>query len=313
MTTNDYVHVPVLVNDVLQGLVVQSDGVYVDCTFGRGGHSQAILDLLGDKGKLFVFDKDPEAIDAARNLVSKDARVQFFHSSFSNIYDILTNFGLQESIDGILFDIGISSPQVENSERGFSFNLQGKLDMRMDNTSGPTAATLVNNVSVDDLAFILKEYGEEKFSRRIAKAIVASRDIKPILTTLELSEVVCSAVPFREKKKHPATRTFQAIRIYLNNELDDLASGLVQAFKLLRMNGRLAVICFHSLEDRIVKRFMRKYSTNDPYPKEIPVTAEMIKPRMKIIGKVIKPKISEISSNPRARSAKLRIAEKISV
>lgn len=309
----DYVHIPVLVKEIIQGLGIQPEGSYIDCTFGRGGHSQAILKRLGEHGRLFVFDKDPHAINSARILASKDTRIHVFHSSYSNLFTRLEKYGLIGSINGVLFDLGVSSTQIDNPERGFSFNLEGNLDMRMDPTSGMTASNWINNATFDEITHVLKNFGEEKYARRISKAIVRTRTNQPISTTTQLSEIVCSAIPTWEKKKHPATRTFQAIRIFLNNELDELAEGLSQAFDLLNFNGRLVVASFHSLEDRLVKRFMREYSTNDPYPKDIPVTTSMIKPRLKIIGKVLKPTASEISSNPRARSARLRIAEKIEI
>jgi 16S rRNA (cytosine1402-N4)-methyltransferase len=311
MGTNDNDHVPVLVREVLQGLSIRPEGIYIDCTFGRGGHSSAILEQLGKKGKLFVFDKDPDAIEVAQQLSSTDNRVQCFHSAFSNIINCLKEFELLGTIDGILFDLGISSPQINMPERGFSFNLDGNLDMRRDTTTGMSASTWINRATVEEITHVLKVYGEEKFSRRIARAIDEARVEQPISTTHELSRIIISAIPVHDKNKHPATRTFQAIRIYLNNELDELAKGLIQAFDLLQTNGKLVVISFHSLEDRIVKRFMREYSKNDPYPNEIPVTIDMIKPRLKILGKAIKPCKSEIMSNPRARSARLRIAEKL--
>ena len=311
MGTNDNDHVPVLVREVLQGLSVRPEGIYVDCTFGRGGHSRTILEQLGKKGRLFVFDKDPDAIDVAQQLSSIDSRVSCFHSPFSNIVSCLKEFELLGAIDGILFDLGVSSPQIDKPDRGFSFNLDGNLDMRMDTTTGMTANTWINQATVEEIIHVLKVYGEEKFARRIAKAIDEVRVEQPILTTHELSKIIISAIPVHDKKKHPATRSFQAIRIYLNNELEELAKGLIQAFDLLQTNGKLAVISFHSLEDRIVKRFMREYSKNDPYPNEIPVTIDMVKPRLKILGKAIKPCESEIMSNPRARSARLRVAEKL--
>jgi 16S rRNA (cytosine1402-N4)-methyltransferase len=304
-------HVPVLVNEVLQGLNVHPEGIYVDCTYGRGGHCRAILEQLGSNGRLLVFDKDPEAIKSARQLSSEDQRVKYFHAAFSNIFPILSECKLSGAINGIMFDLGVSSPQIDTPERGFSFNLDGNLDMRMDPTIGMSAADWINRATVDEIIHVLKVYGEEKFARYIARGIDEARSVQPIVSTHELSAIITAAVPFREKKKHPATRTFQAIRIYINSELDDLAKGLVQAFELLNVNGRLAVISFHSLEDRIVKRFMRKYSINDPYPNDLPVTVDMIKPKLKMLGKAIKPGELEIKVNPRARSARLRIAEKL--
>jgi len=290
MNSDDYRHIPVLSEIVINGLGIRSDGTYIDCTFGRGGHSKAILERLGPDGSLLVFDRDPEAIAAARQLASTDPRITLFNRPFSDMLKVLTSLNLNGAVDGVLFDLGISSPQLDNPDRGFSFNQDGRLDMRMDPTSGMSA---------------------ERFARRIANAIVHARQEAPITTTGQLSKLISDAVPIRESKKHPATRSFQAIRIFLNNELDELSSALEQAFQILRIGGRLVVISFHSLEDRIVKRFMREYSQNDPYPKDIPVKAEDIKPKLKLIGKPVKPSADEIAINPRARSATLRIAEKI--
>ncbi len=313
MNIDDYVHTPVLLDEVLQGLDLQPDGVYVDCTFGRGGHSRAILDRLGNAGKLLVFDKDPDAIKTAQQLSSDDSRVQYFHASFSSLGRHIETVGRTGSVDGILFDLGVSSPQLDDSERGFSFSRDGYLDMRMDTGSGISAADWINSASQKDISYVLKVYGEEKFFHRISSAIVIARSQKPVSTTLELANIISSVVPGREMKKHPATRSFQAIRIYINNELEEISAGLAQAFDILRVKGRLLVISFHSLEDRIVKRFMREYSLSDPYPKEIPVTADMIKPRLKILGKAVRPGLAEISANPRSRSAVLRTAVKLTV
>ena len=311
MKTNEYEHVPVLVNEVEQGLNIQQDGIYVDCTFGRGGHSRVILRNLNDKGKLFVFDKDPMAIEAAEVLAAEDFRVKVIHSAFSEISVYLNKEGLLGSVNGILFDLGISSPQVDDPERGFSFSQSGDLDMRMDPTSGVSAKDWINLSDESEISQVIRKYGEEKFSRRIARAIIESRDITPIATTADLSDIIVKAIPFPDKNKHPATRTFQAIRIYLNNELDELKAGLFEAYELLAVHGRLVVIRFHSLEDRIVKRFMRQYSKNDPYPDDLPITSDKIKPALKMIGKLITPSNKEYETNVRARSAKLRIAEKL--
>ena len=313
MSIDDYVHIPVLVKEVVQGLNVRADGIYVDCTFGRGGHSKAILEQLGSNGKIYAFDKDPEAIKAAKRMFTDDSRAQFYHTAFSNIFRILEDIGMVGKIDGIMFDLGISSPQVEDPHRGFSFSQNGNLDMRMDTTTGMNAAEWLNKATTNEITHILKEYGEEKFAYRIAKAITEARISNPLSTTLELSELISSVVPVREKKKHPATRSFQAIRIYINNELEEIAKGLVQSFELLDIKGRLAVISFHSLEDRIVKRFMREYSENDPFPKDIPITADRVKPRLRIIGKKIRADESELGRNLRSRSATLRIAEKLHI
>jgi 16S rRNA (cytosine1402-N4)-methyltransferase len=311
MSTDDYLHTPVLLDEVLQGLRIRADGIYVDCTYGRGGHSRAILERLGRDGRLYVFDKDPAAVLDARSLASGEPRLQVFHQSFTGLYNGLASAGKAGAVDGILFDLGVSSPQLDDPDRGFGFSRDGYLDMRMDPASGVSAADWINHASGDEIARVLKVYGEEKHARRIAKAIVKARLDKPVATTGELADLIVATVPGRERKKHPATRSFQAIRIFINHELEELAEGLAQAFDLLGVNGRLLVISFHSLEDRIVKRYMRTLASNDPYPKDIPVTADSLKPKLKIIGKAIRPGSSEISVNPRSRSAVLRIAEKL--
>jgi 16S rRNA (cytosine1402-N4)-methyltransferase len=313
MKIDGYVHTPVLLEEVLHGIEVRTDGIYVDCTFGRGGHSRAILERLGSTGKLFAFDKDPEAIRYARDMASSEPRLQFYHRSFAGLFDTLNQAGVAGRIDGILFDLGVSSPQLEDADRGFSFSRDGGLDMRMDPGSGTSAADWINHASQDEITHVLKVYGEEKFARRIARAIVETRTSRAFTRTGELAEVIVAAIPARERNKHPATRSFQAIRIFINHELEELTAGLDQAFKLLRVNGRLLVISFHSLEDRIVKRFMREHAKGDPYPQDIPVTAGQLRPRMRIVGKAIKPGPAELSVNPRSRSAVLRIGEKLAV
>lgn len=311
MNTDHGAHTPVLLSEVLDGLAIQTGGIYVDCTFGRGGHSRAILARLGDSGKLFVFDRDPEAIAEARHLAATEPRLQVIHRPFSELADGLD--GYHGRIDGILFDLGVSSPQLDDPDRGFSFNRDGLLDMRMDPGSGVSAADWLNQAGPDEIAHVLQVYGEEKFARRIARAIVASRSSSPIDTTGRLAAIITDAVPMRERKKHPATRSFQAVRIFVNNELEEIAEGLRQAYQVLRVHGRLLVISFHSLEDRIVKRFMRELSQSDPYPKDLPVPAARIKPALRTIGKAIMPGDAETDLNPRSRSAVLRIAEKLAV
>lgn len=313
MNIDDYVHSPVLVEEVIHGLDLRPDGIYVDCTFGRGGHSRAILEHLGPDGTLFVFDQDPEAVNHARRLAGIDSRLQYFHASFTRLFTDIEEKGKAGQVDGILFDLGVSSPQIEDSNRGFSFTRDGNLDMRMNPESGSSAAEWINAASQDEISHVLKVFGEEKFARRVARAIVGARLEKPVTRTQELANIISAAIPVHERHKHPATRSFQAIRIYINNELEALTQALEQAFNVLRINGRLLVISFHSLEDRIVKRFMREYSQSDPYPKDIPVTADLIRPRLKILGKAVRPGYEEIAANPRARSATLRIGEKLSV
>ncbi len=310
---DEYDHTPVLIQEVLHGLDIRSNGTYVDCTYGRGGHSRAILERLDADGRLFVFDRDPDAVRHAAQLSVQDARVQGFHAPFSSLSEKLQACRVAGDIDGVLFDLGISSPQIDDPARGFSFIQEGYLDMRMNTSTGMSAADWINQVSEDELVRVLKNYGEEKFARRIAKAIIRARTVQPVTSTTRLADIIASVVPVRERKRHPATRSFQAIRIFLNNELEEISRGLVQAFEVLRIHGCMVVISFHSLEDRIVKRFMREYSLGDPYPKEIPVHADMLKPRLRVIGRAIRPGAAEIAANPRARSAVLRTGEKLAL
>lgn len=311
MDSDEYGHKPVLLAEVLDGMQIRPDGQYIDCTFGRGGHSRAILERLGREGILCVLDRDPEAIRAARELAAVDRRVRCYHTPFSSLADIAGSEGMTGRVDGILFDLGVSSPQLDDSSRGFSFSHDGALDMRMDPGTGQSAAQWINTAGGDEIGRVLREYGEEKFYRRIAVAILAAREQALIETTSQLAAIIADAVPTRELKKHPATRAFQAIRIHINNELGEITDGLAQAFDVLKIHGRLLVISFHSLEDRIVKRFMRGLSQGDPYPKEVPVTHDMVVHRMRTVGKAIMPSDREIAENPRARSAVLRIAEKL--
>jgi 16S rRNA (cytosine1402-N4)-methyltransferase len=308
---NGYGHTPVLLEEVLNGLKLRPDGWYVDCTFGRGGHSRAILDGLGSGGRLLVFDKDPEAIAWARQLAEREPRLTCLHAAFSSLQRELDARDLCGRIDGILFDLGVSSPQLDDSHRGFSFSREGDLDMRMDPGSGISAADWINRAAERDIADVLYQYGEERHARRIARAIVKARQEQPIIRTKQLADIIAAANPSRERDKHPATRSFQGIRIFINDELEELRQGLHAAFECLCVGGRLLVISFHSLEDRIVKRFMRDLVRYDPYPKDLPVRAEAVPPRLKVIGRLITPGPEEIDANPRARSARLRIAEKL--
>ncbi|MBU0455935.1 MAG: 16S rRNA (cytosine(1402)-N(4))-methyltransferase RsmH [Pseudomonadota bacterium] len=303
-------HQPVLLQEAIDGLAIQPEGVYVDGTFGRGGHSQAILDRLSSKGKLLAIDKDLAAIQFAKEHFEHDERFQIRHGSFTKISEFMNELGLS-TIDGLLLDLGVSSPQLEKAERGFSFLKEGPLDMRMDVSKGMDAASWVQQVAEEELVTVLKEYGEERFSKRIARAIVSVRQEHSIRTTTALARIVEQAVPVREKNKHPATRTFQAIRIYLNRELEELEQCLEDSLEYLRIKGRLVVISFHSLEDRIVKRFIKKNVKGDPFPPGLPVRQKELNPRLKAIGRAIRPSMSEVQFNPRARSAVLRIAEKI--
>jgi 16S rRNA (cytosine1402-N4)-methyltransferase len=305
-------HIPVLLNEAVDYLVTDPDGLYVDATFGRGSHSLAILNRLSNKGRLVAFDKDPDAVEHAKHFI-KDKRFTIIHSAFSRMNLYLNTLDGVHAVKGILFDLGVSSPQLDNPERGFSFVREGRLDMRMDTSQGINAMEWLAEVDEKELADVLWQYGEEKFSRRIARAIVAARDDRPITTTSQLSELISNAMP-RYKlphEKHPATRSFQAIRIAINQELSELQVGLNQALEALAIGGRLAVISFHSLEDRIVKQFIRQQEKGQELPRGLPVKETHHQARMKSVDKPIKPSLQEVNINPRARSAILRIAEKL--
>jgi 16S rRNA (cytosine1402-N4)-methyltransferase len=305
----EFKHTPVLLNEILQGLKIRSDGVYIDCTFGRGGHSRAILDQLGEHGRLLAFDKDPDAIAAVDEQLLDDPRFTLMHGSYTRLEETVKTLKLTKMVDGVFLDLGVSSPQLDDASRGFSFLRDGELDMRMDNSRGMTAAEWLNRATAEEIANVLYEYGDERFSRRIARVIVEQRDKTPIIRTTQLADLVASAIPRKEKDKHPATRTFQAIRIFINRELEELDAVLAQAMNVLAVNGRLLVISFHSLEDRIVKRFMRDKSRGVDIPREVPVTHDFFKPKLIIVGKPVRCQPDEIKNNPRARSAVLRIAE----
>lgn len=312
MRVSSDLHQSVLMTEVLNQLAIRSDGIYLDATFGRGGHAQAILKQLGPAGRLLAMDKDPDAVAYARQQFSHDKRFLIQHGSFAKLGIFLSEQNLVGKIDGVFFDLGVSSPQLDEAARGFSFLRSGKLDMRMDFTSGIDAATWIAGVSEKELARVLYEYGEERFSRRIAKAIVAARQKQPIVTTQQLAEIVAAAHPAWQEGKHPATRSFQAIRIAINHELDDLQEGLLQALHVLKMGGRLLVISFHSLEDRIVKHFMQHQERGDNFPAKLPVKHDNYLPKFKRLGRAIKASEQEVNANPRARSAILRVGEKIS-
>ena len=306
-------HLPVMVVEALQQLAIKKTGIYIDCTFGRGGHSQGILNLLDQNGQLLAFDRDFDAInsDYAQAMLSDD-RFKLKHSCFSELENIVENAGLTGKIDGILLDLGVSSPQLDNPERGFSFLRDGPLDMRMDGKAGVSAEQWLACVDEKDLVKVLFEYGEERFARRIARSIVEKRVESPITTTKQLAELIEDAVPVREKHKHPATRTFQAIRIEINSELDELKVVLQQSARVLKPGGRLVVISFHSLEDRIVKRFIRDESGAKYNPGKLPIKeADIAKGILKKVGKPLKADAQEIRQNPRARSAVMRVAERI--
>ena len=310
MSNAEYQHITVLLNEAVDALAVREDGIYVDGTFGRGGHSRLILSRLGSQGRLIVFDKDPQAIEAAQKLAEKDGRVTVVHDGFSSFQTTLDKLGIEE-IDGALFDLGISSPQIDDGARGFSFRFDAPLDMRMDPTRGMSAAEWIATASEQDLHEVIKNYGEERFSRQIARAIVAQRKESPIDTTRKLAQLVAQNVRTRERGQDPATRTFQAVRIFINRELEEVEAVLPQVMSRLKQGGRLAVIAFHSLEDRIVKQFVKKYSQHPPLPRWAAVKeADLPLPPLKAVGKAIKPGVEETASNPRARSAVLRVAER---
>lgn len=310
MTTNP--HISVLLAETLTGLAIKADGIYLDGTFGRGGHSREIIKQLGPAGRLFAIDRDPAAIAAAAPLQA-DARFHITHSPFAALARIAEEQAIFGKLDGILLDLGVSSPQLDDAERGFSFMRDGPLDMRMDPTSGMSAAQWLATADVEDITFVLREYGEEKFAWRIANAIVAQRAEQPLLRTAELASLISNVVPKSAKeKKHPATRSFQAIRIYVNSELEQVNLALQGAMAALKPGGRLCVISFHSLEDRLVKQFMRRHSKAEPVPRGMPLTEAQLNKAipLKLIGKAIMPSAAELAANPRARSAVLRIAEK---
>lgn len=283
----------------------------MDCTFGRGGHSRAILERLGSGGRLLVMDKDPEAAALAREMASRHPCMECIQAGFGELGRELEQRGVCGQVDGILFDLGVSSPQLDDAGRGFSFAREGDLDMRMDPHSGISAADWINQAGEREIARVLFEYGEERHSRRIARAIVRARQEAPVTSTTQLAEIIAAANPSWERDKHPATRSFQGIRIFINNELEELRKGLAAAFDCLRVGGRLLVISFHSLEDRIVKRFMRDLVRSDPYPRDLPIRAEALQSRLQIMGKPVTPGAAEVRGNPRARSARLRIGEKL--
>jgi len=306
-------HIPVLLREAVDALNIRANGVYVDATFGRGGHATEITDHLGAQGKLIGFDRDLHAIELGRELFSGDARVQLLHSEFARMADALKEFTNTQKVDGVLMDLGVSSPQLDQAERGFSFMRDGDLDMRMDTTQGESAAQWLSRVEEKDLVKVLFELGEEKFARRIARAIVIERDETAIDSTLQLASLIENSIPKKDKHKHPATRTFQAIRLHVNQELMQISHALPQAVSLLNEGGRLAVISFHSLEDRIVKRFIRSLATPNLPPKNIPVSEDAYRTPLKAIGRAIKPSKQEVLANPRSRSSVLRIAERTDV
>ncbi|MBS0496158.1 MAG: 16S rRNA (cytosine(1402)-N(4))-methyltransferase RsmH [Gammaproteobacteria bacterium] len=309
-------HIPVLLHEAVDALAIKPDGVYVDATFGRGGHSRLILSRLGGQGRLVALDRDPAAVVVGEAIV--DRRFCIRHGSFSQMQWLLQQLGIAK-IDGVLLDLGVSSPQLEEISRGFSFRSGGPLDMRMDTTGGQTAAEWLTAVTEEQLERVIKEYGEERFARQIARAIVTARVRQPIVTTSQLAEIVSAVVRTRQREsiRHPATRTFQAIRIFLNRELEELSLVLPQCVELLNPGGRLVVISFHSLEDRMVKQFMRKAASTDELPRGVPLREKDVqrlsKQTLRVIGRAVRPDEREVEENARARSAVMRVAEKVTL
>lgn len=304
-------HHSVLLRPSVEALKIVPAGIYLDGTFGRGGHSRMILAALGDGGRLLAIDRDPQAVAYGRAHFAEDSRFSIVHESFAMLAEVAQQAGVIGRVDGVLLDLGVSSPQLDQAERGFSFGKPGPLDMRMDPSQGASAMEWLARAEVGEIAGVLKEYGEERHAKRIARAIVAARGEAPITTTDRLADVVSRANPVREKGRHPATRCFQAIRIHVNGELDAIKACLSQVLDVLAPGGRLAVISFHSLEDRIVKRFMREQAKGDRFPPGVPVRQDQLQPRLRLVGKAIHPDVAEIAANPRARSAVLRVAERL--
>ncbi|AVX39512.1 TPA: 16S rRNA (cytosine(1402)-N(4))-methyltransferase RsmH [Yersinia enterocolitica] len=309
---NTYKHTSVLLDEAVNGLNIRNNGIYIDGTFGRGGHSRLILSQLGPEGRLIAIDRDPQAIEAAKSIT--DPRFSIVHGPFSDLAHYVRELDLVGRINGILLDLGVSSPQLDDPERGFSFMRDGPLDMRMDPSRGLSAAEWLMKASADDIAWVLKTFGEERFAKRLAKAIVERNLTQPMTRTKELADLIANASPFREKHKHPATRSFQAIRIYINSELEEIERALDGAHEVLAPEGRLSVISFHSLEDRIVKNFIRQHSRGPQVPAGLPLTEAQLRSMggrtIKSIGKMM-PADAEVAENPRARSSVLRFAEKV--
>ncbi len=310
---NNLKHVTVLLNEAVAGLNIKPNGIYLDGTFGRGGHSRLILEHLGAEGHLYAIDRDPLAIQEAQTI--DDPRFTILHGCFSQAKELLTPFGVVGKLDGMLLDLGVSSPQLDDPERGFSFMHDGPLDMRMDPNKGESAAEWLARASAEEIADVLHNFGEERFAKKIANIIVADRTTKPYTTTSQLAQMIARVVPTKEKGKHPATRSFQAIRIYINSELAEVSHALEASTDLLARNGRLCVISFHSLEDRLVKNFMRKSERGVQPPRGLPITEAEIQKTItfKTVGKAIEPSAEEVARNPRSRSAILRIAERWSM
>lgn len=308
-----FTHITVLLDEAVEALAVRADGCYMDGTFGRGGHSRLILQSLGPDGRLLGFDKDPQAIATGQALAAEDGRFVIVQRSFAELGSEAQARGIAGKVNGILLDLGVSSPQLDDPERGFSFMNDGPLDMRMDPSRGVSAAEFIATAPVEEIARVFKEYGEERFAKRMAGAVVARREIQPFERTADLAEVLKVANPAWEKGKNPATRAFQGLRIHVNNELGDLEAGLEAALEALEVGGRLVVISFHSLEDRIVKLFMRKLVKGeaDNMPRNLPIQYKAFEPKIKLIGKAQFASDEETRANPRSRSAVMRVAEKL--
>ncbi len=304
-------HTPVLLEESMQALALSAGGIHVDATFGRGGHARAMLSRLDADARVIGCDRDPQAVAAGRALAETDPRFSIHQAPFSRLPELLTGLGLAGKVRGLLVDLGVSSPQLDTPERGFSFSTDGPLDMRMDPNAGPSAADWLASAAEGDIARCLFELGEERYARRISRRIVLERDASPINTTARLAELVAAAVPTREPGKHPATRTFQALRIQVNDELGELRALLARVCDLLADGGRLAVISFHSLEDRIVKRFIRDEHRGLQLPRSVPVRAQDVYRRLRPVAGPIRPSAAEVDRNPRARSAVLRVAERL--
>ncbi|ATC93339.1 16S rRNA (cytosine(1402)-N(4))-methyltransferase RsmH [Pseudoalteromonas tunicata] len=310
--SENFQHISVLMEETIDALDIKPDGIYIDGTFGRGGHSGEILKKLGENGRLQAIDRDPQAIKAAQRFAD-DARFSIAHNTFSEIKLVAEEADLIGKVDGILLDIGVSSPQLDDAERGFSFMKDGPLDMRMNPSAGRSAAEWLAVADLEEITWVIKTYGEEKFGRRIAHKILETRVHTPITSTAQLAKLIDEAVPVKDKHKHPATRAFQAIRIYINSELEEITTALSASLEVLKPGGRLVVISFHSLEDRIVKQFIKKQSKGEALPRGLPLTNAQLQQKLtlKAIGKAIKPGEEELARNSRARSSVLRIAERL--
>ena len=303
-------HTSVMVKEVVEALNIRPDGTYVDATFGRGGHTRAILECLGPAGRVLAIDRDPDACRYGHEVFANEPRMLLVQARFSDLAAIIEREGLRQRITGMVFDLGVSSPQLDHASRGFSFQKQGPSDMRMDFSTGETVADWLSAVEEAELVRVLRELGEERYAKRIARAVVGARGHVPLTTTTELAALISQCVPTAEPGKHPATRTFQALRIKVNGELDELDVILSQIESLLSVNGRLVVISFHSLEDRRVKHFFRRCARGDRYPPDLPITRDQIRPTLRLVGKLLRPTSEEVDLNPRARSAVMRVAER---